>query len=170
MKKHYIIDGYNVLHASPDLKRNSEAFGMERARADLLSAVREFAQRRGAFCTLVYDGVVNENDSRGLVRVVSTRRRSADDVIREQARTHGRNLIVVTSDLEIIGTAKVNLATVMGAAEFAAELDLAPAPERSAPDRRGLSPTRLAELRSPTEKPGNVSDDEMDEWKRLFGA
>jgi len=169
MRKHYIIDGYNVVHASPELRRISEAFGVERARMDLLNVVREFADRRGCDCTIVFDGAANENDSRGRVRVVSTRTRSADEVIRREARARGKDLIVVTSDLEIVSVARVNMAVVIPSAEFVQELDLIPSSDRPF-DRRAISPRHIAEIGEETEKPRDMSDDEMDEWKRLFGA
>lgn len=170
MRKHYIIDGYNVIHASPELRRISEAFGVDRVRTELLNGVREFAERRGCDCTIVFDGAANENDSRGRVRVISTRTRSADEVIRREARARGKDLVVVTSDLEIVSVARTNMAVVIPSAEFMLEIDLIPSNTDKPFDRRSISPRHIEEIREETEKPRDMSDDEMDEWKKLFGA
>jgi predicted RNA-binding protein with PIN domain len=165
MRKVYIIDGYNLLHASPDLKRTLGSFGMDRARADLLQALSRFALRGGIDCIVVFDGATS--DTAPGVRVISSRSRSADDLIREHARSAGRSLVVVSSDLEIISTARTNLATIIPSKRFAAELDLSP--QRDEAPRAGARPNRLDELRETSEKP-KPSEDDLDEWRRLFGV
>jgi len=172
VKKTYIIDGYNLIHASSELRRASDAFGIDRARADLLNAVAAFAERRSCDCIVVFDGVVGKERISPRVRAVSSRTRSADEVIREQARQHGRKLIVVSSDLEIVGTARTNMAETIPSRAFASELALefAPTGGSPAPPTDGSArPHRIAELKERSEKPGAVSDDDIDEWKRLFG-
>lgn len=164
MRKVYIIDGYNLLHASPELKRTLKSFGMDRARVDLLAALSSFARREGVDCIAIFDGVTN--DTAPGVRVISSRNRSADDLIREHARSAGRSLVVVSSDLEIVSTARTNLATIVPSKRFAADLDLNPS---SAPTERGdVRPHRLDELREKSEKP--TASDDIDEWRRLFGV
>ncbi len=171
MKKIYLIDAYNVLHSSPDLKRTLNSFGIERARLDLLSAIAVFAEQRNIDCIVVFDGVVEPGQGSARVRVVSSHGRSADDLIREQARLHGRALAVVSNDLEIIATARVNLAAIVPSKAFVAELNIgAHARSASPPSDGSARPHRIAELRERSEKPGSVSDDDIDEWKRLFGA
>lgn len=165
MRKVYIIDGYNLLHSSPDLKRTLNAFGMDRARADLLGALSRFALRGGIDCIVVFDG--GTSDTAPGVRVISSRSRSADDLIREHARIAGRSLVVVSSDLEIVSTARTNLATVIPSKRFAADLDLSP--QRDEEPRGSARPNRIDELRETSEKP-RASDDDLDEWRRLFGV
>jgi predicted RNA-binding protein with PIN domain len=171
MTKTYIIDGYNVIHASPDLKRAVDAFGIDRARGDLLNAVAGFAERRNCDCIVVFDGVVGRERITPRVRVLSSRTRSADDIIREEARRQGKRLVVVSSDLEIIGTARANMAETIASREFAADLTLGTrSTGLASPPRDGSArPHRIAEQRERSEKPGGVSDDDVDEWKRLFG-
>lgn len=164
MNKSYLIDGYNVIHASRDLARMLASFGMERARIDLINHLASFAERRSCQVTVVFDGVAPDQGT-GRVRVLSSRSRSADEVIREQIRLNGRSLTVVSSDLEIIGTARSNMATTISSAQFALELTTSNRYESSA----GARPKRIDEHRERSEKPGALGQDDIDEWKKLFG-
>jgi predicted RNA-binding protein with PIN domain len=172
MHKTYLIDGYNLIHASDDLSRVNGSFGMERARVELLKALADFARRMDCECVVVFDGVAAMGSTPKGVRVLSSRGRSADEIIREQARAMGRKLAIVSDDLEIVGTARANMATVVGSKEFAARIDvIAPdsAVSQARDAARAARPHRIDELRQRSEKPGFVSDDDIDEWKKLFG-
>lgn len=171
MEKTYIIDGYNVIHASPQLKRTLNATGAERARTELLNAIAGFAERNNAQCIVVFDGVVETGVITPRVRVVSSRERSADEIIRDRARTDGKRLSVVSSDLEIVQTARVNMANLIHSKAFAAQLTLGTHSQGLAtpPSDGSARPHRIAELRECSEKPGGVSGDDIEEWKRLFG-
>lgn len=143
--------------------------GLKRARWDLLHALGEFSERKGCDCIVVFDGVARGVGGFGRVRVLSSRNRSADAIIQEHSRKLGRNLVVVSSDLEILGTARANLSSVITSKEFAPQLDIqktAPA-GKSAPPR--IHPKHLDELRDRSEKPAAISDHDIDEWKKLFG-
>jgi predicted RNA-binding protein with PIN domain len=169
MNRIYLIDGYNLLHACAPLKSTSESFGMERARAELVEALSGFAKRRGTQVVVVFDGVVHPPISATGVRVLSSRNRSADDVIREQARILGKGIVVVSSDLEITDTARANLSAIVSSSQFASDLSFTSAPPSSTTSSRvNARPHRLDELREPSEKP--PADDDIDEWKRLFGV
>jgi predicted RNA-binding protein with PIN domain len=160
-----MIDGYNLLNASPELARTATAFGMERARSDMLRAVGDFARRSGCDVTVVFDGVAAGMVPSG-VRVLSSRGRSADDLIRQEARRNGRGLVVVSDDLEIVGTARTAMATVIATRAFLEQLSFA----STMVDREALRPHRIEELRERSEKPNRVDDDDIDEWKKLFGV
>ncbi|HVK39673.1 MAG TPA: NYN domain-containing protein [Candidatus Kapabacteria bacterium] len=165
MRKTYMIDGFNLLNASPELARTVTAFGMDRARTDMLRAIADFSRRGGCDCTVVFDGVAAGMQPAG-VRVVSSRGRSADDLIRDEARRSGRRLVVVTDDLEIIATARTCMATVVATRAFLEQLSFA----STMVDREALRPHRIEELRERSEKPNRVDDDDIDEWKKLFGV
>lgn len=165
MHKNYLIDGYNLIHASADLSRMAASFGMDRARMELISQLASFADRRNCQVTVVFDGTVNDGGA-GRVRVLSSRTRTADAIIREQASSMGRGVVVVSSDLEIVGTARTNLSTVIKSSQFARELGTANTYDRSA----GARPHRVDELFERSEKPRSVDDDDIEEWKKLFGA
>lgn len=169
--KLYLIDGYNVLHASPELKRVLAASGIERARTEMLNGVAGFAERKNVECIVVFDGVVGLDQVTPKVKVVSSHERTADDLIREHARREGKKLAVVTNDLEIIATARANMAEVVPSKAFAAELRTGTHARTPAPPTDGSArPHRIAELRERSEKPRALSDDDIDEWKKLFGA
>lgn len=171
MERTYVIDGYNVIHSSPELKRTLRNAGAERARADLLNAVAGFAERVSARCIVIFDGEAAAGAVTPRVSAVSSHRRSADDLIREHARAEGKRLVVVSSDLEIIATARVNMAEIVPSKAFAAGLHLGTHSAGLAPPADGAArPHRIAELRERSEKPGAVSRDDLDEWKKLFGA
>jgi predicted RNA-binding protein with PIN domain len=170
MQKTYIIDGYNVIHAAPELKRVLNQSGIEQARGALLNAVAGFAEKKNCSCIVVFDGVVDAEHVTPRVRAVSSRDRSADDVIRDESRRNGKNLAVVSNDLAIIHTARVNMATVVPSKAFAAELTIGTHSRGLAPPQDGSArPHRIAELKERSEKPGSVSGEDLDEWKRLFG-
>lgn len=163
MKRSVMIDGYNLLKSSPELAKTLDAFGMDRARADMLRAVSDYAQRNGCACTVVFDGVVSGGVPSG-VRVVSSRGRSADDIIREEARRSGRRLTVVTDDLEIIASARTMQATHVPTKAFLEQLSLA----STMIDRSALRPNRIDEFFERSEKPNAVDDDEMDAYRKMF--
>jgi predicted RNA-binding protein with PIN domain len=174
MHKIYLVDGYNLLHASDDMRKIVDAFGMDRARIELLKGLGEFSRRSDADCVVVFDGIARMNSSPKGVRVVSSGNRSADEVIREQVRAMGRKLVVVTDDLEIIATARTNMATVVSSREFASRIDVivpGSATDQARREARAAArPHRIEELRERGEKPRPPDDDEIDEWKKLFGA
>ncbi len=174
MQRTYVIDGYNVVHASPELRRTMKEVGPERAAGDLLNAVAGFAERHDCRCIVVFDGVARQAESGGRithrVQAVSSRDRSADDLIRELSRRDGPRLVVVSSDMEIVGTARATMSEVLPSKAFAAKLTLGTHSDGLGPPADGSArPHRIAELRERSEKPGGMSRDDVEEWKRLFG-
>lgn len=179
MEKTYLIDGYNVIHAAPQLKRTLRDSGIEQARANLLNAVAAFAERHKGRCIVVFDGVAESGVVSPRVEAVFSRDRSADDVIREHAMREramrdGSRLVVVSSDLEILATARANMAEIVQSKSFAAQLTLGTHSTGLAPDpgpsaKAAARPHRIAEARERSEKPGAISRDDLDEWKKLFG-
>ena len=167
----YIVDGYNVIYASPSLRQKAERGDMAQARIELVNALTTFVHRKKGYCTVVFDGVVPHGTGTGRVQVVSSNSRSADDIIREEARRHGRRLVVVTADNEILATARTNSADIISPAQLLNELfmDAAGSNKSSPPTDGSARPHRIAELREQSEKPNTVEDPDMEEWKRLFG-
>jgi len=51
-----IVDGYNVIHAWPDLRSALDRAGLEESRRLLIAALAEFAAVRGVEVTVVFDG------------------------------------------------------------------------------------------------------------------
>ena len=118
-----IIDGYNVLGALG--KSNAEG---EEAREALVRRLSLYSQCKKHPVTVVFDAWreqtgLGHHEHRTGVQVVFTRRgERADQVIQRLAREYGRACAVVSSDLEIIRTAKACGAFVMKSQEFTEKL------------------------------------------------
>lgn len=102
-----IVDGYNVIHAWPSLKRLMHGASLEDARDKLVERLAVLGMVTGADVTVVFDAhhssslSTSEQTVEG-VRVVFTRKgRSADHVIERityQASAVGDVITVATSD------------------------------------------------------------------------
>lgn len=129
-----IVDGYNLMHARPDLRPRG-AGGLEAARRHLVERLRAYVVRRAVRVTVVFDGAGHLADTErtvpGKLQVVySAAGQSADDVIVEALRmsSNPREYIVVTSDMADIGRAAREMgARVVPSREFLERLER-PAP------------------------------------------
>lgn len=104
-----IVDGYNVIHADPALRRSSTS-EMRRARVELIERIREYLDEKDVQVTVVFDGagviVDTEPVIPGRLQVVySASGQSADEFIVTtlNAYANPREYIVVTSDMADIG-------------------------------------------------------------------
>jgi predicted RNA-binding protein with PIN domain len=104
-----IVDGYNVVHAWPGLKRVLREGGLEEARRSLVQRLGEYAAQTGAQVTVVFDahGRDRSTDPPEIVDGVTirfgTRHASADHVIERLANEAARrgdagDVIVATGD------------------------------------------------------------------------
>lgn len=124
-----LIDGYNLLGAFGK-QRPEQAGAADKIREALIARLSLYGQRKGHPVTVVFDAWRERNgleyhENRTGVRVVFTKRgERADQVIQRLAREHGRACAVVSSDLEIIQTAKSHGAFVMRSQEFKSKLEL----------------------------------------------
>ena len=123
-----LIDGYNLLCAFG--KRRSEpAAEADEAREALIARLSLYSQRKGHPVTVVFDAWreltgLERHEHRSGVQVVFTKRgERADQVIQRLVREYGRACAVVSSDLEIIQTAKSHGAFVMKSQEFKVKLE-----------------------------------------------
>jgi predicted RNA-binding protein with PIN domain len=156
-----IVDGYNVIHADPDLVREAGR-AMESARGALLGRLRAYIASRQVQVTVVFDGAGGMVDAESLVPgrlqvLYSASGQSADEVIVETLRRHPnpREYIVVTSDMADIGRAvRAVGATVMPSAAFLERLATTDEPAQAPP--------------AAGEKPEPSADD-VDYWLRRFG-
>lgn len=123
-----LIDGYNVLGALGK-QRSEQASAADEAREALITRLSLYSQRKGHPVTVVFDAWrettgLEHHENRTGVRVVFTKRgERADQVIQRLAREYGRACAVVSSDLEIIQTAKSHGAFVMKSQEFKVKLE-----------------------------------------------
>ena len=106
MSDRLLVDGYNVIHAWPDLRRLLDE-SLELARDGLVARLAVLAQVAGTEVTVVFDAHRTRarretEEVRDGVRVVFTRRgHSADHAIERRAfaaREAGETLQVATSD------------------------------------------------------------------------
>ena len=124
MALHLLIDGYNLL------ARGMHADGMhsEMAREALLRDLAGYRQRKGHAITVVFDGwqqgqPIEQREHRAGVQVIYSRRgEKADQVIQRLAREYGSDCAVVSSDHEIMATARAHGAFVMLSPEFSLKL------------------------------------------------
>jgi predicted RNA-binding protein with PIN domain len=159
-----LIDAYNVMFAHPKigplLRRD-----LERARDEFLALVDQTRPPDGTRTVVVFDahrspappvavGRTGSEYRKGLHVVYA--RDSADAWIQERVRTHedARLLTIVTSDREILDTARAHGAAILRVSEF---LNL-----------QQKRHQRVRELHD-TEKPEHESPRQIDEWEKLFG-
>lgn len=120
---HLIIDGYNLIHHSPEL---FWAGDMERGREALLTALRLYRQKRSHQITVVFDGGQDLQPRRasqlGVPVIYSGAKQKADQVIVELAGRLGAGATVITDDRELAGLCRVRGAEVIGSRIFASRL------------------------------------------------
>jgi predicted RNA-binding protein with PIN domain len=102
-----IVDGYNVIHAWPELKRLLTGASLEAARERLIERLSVFGMVAGADVTVVFDAHhsaarMNSEQTVDGVRVIFTRKgHSADHIIERmayEASQAGDVITVATSD------------------------------------------------------------------------
>lgn len=146
----YLVDGNNLCGAARDRR-----LGLPMAEDAMVRLLSEFAERRGAWMTVVFDGPAG--DRRGSGRAVragrlqvaySGRGRIADDLIVELAGRAGSaaDVTVITSDRSLRARLRELGCRVIGCREFAGKLT-------SAGDR------------GPEEKP---LPGDIEAWERYF--
>lgn len=127
MSRHLIVDGYNLARSEPVFLSEDPA-GPE-GRGELCALLSGYARGRGFRLTVVFDGKGagfpqrTRQSFKGGVAVFSSRFETADDVIRDLARTAPAGTLVVTSDRGLRGTLPIHNVTVISCAEFADRLD-----------------------------------------------
>ena len=109
---HYIIDGYNLIHAIPSLKKTLAHNG-ESARELLIHSVAQLTHKKKFRCTIVFDGVAPNNSVKqsvhAPVHVIFSSPINADSKIKqmiEQSKNRSL-LVIISSDREIMNFAKV---------------------------------------------------------------
>lgn len=121
-----IIDGYNLIGASPEFQQ-AEARG--EGRKALITALRLYRKHKHHKITLVFDGGISPAGERtsqeGIPVLFSGSEKSADDVVASLARKLGAGATVITSDRELAGRCRAAGAEVIDSPTFADRLLLA---------------------------------------------
>lgn len=128
-KQKIIIDGYNLMHADPEIKNLIEQ-DLEEARGELIDLLEKYLRTRQVQMTLVFDGrgrmMDAESRKLGVFQIVfSPSYQSADEFIITSIReaANPREYMVVTSDNADIGrAARAAGASVVPSDEFARRL------------------------------------------------
>jgi len=150
-----LVDGYNLIHRSPQLKPGPDRT-LGEAREKLVNLLSWAVGSGDANFLIVFDGAEGggQERGRGRVEVIYSRPpEKADDTLRrlvEDRIERVERLTVVTSDLEVARHARA-----MGADVSISDLFLASALGPAAP---GEDP----------EKPITLSKKEIEEWAELF--
>lgn len=158
MKRVYLVDGYNLLHQFPELRRKME-YDLENARESLLARLAGFSHAKNAEVSVVFDGSGEPDPAPSRKRTVRVRfsrpPEKADPLIKRMIseRKKGEELILVSSDRDIGDYARLCGVKVESAQTFAQAMERQSGP----PD----SDTK-------TDRP--MSDREMREWMALFGG
>jgi len=151
-----VVDGYNLIHAMPELAR-LVGNDLERARDVLVAKLAVYRSGRGVRVTVVFDGrgtYVPQTRPPGGIEVVFSRApQTADAKIKTMLSLEKspKSWTVVTSDNSIVLFARDFGAKTIPSAEFAAQLGpvrQSPAPGRSGPrvdHEAPLSPTEVLE-------------------------
>lgn len=125
MATHLIIDGYNLLAVNVGLSGP-----MDSARDALVRKLITYRQRKNHRITVVFDGwrhgqAVEGQEQRSGVQVIYSKcGEKADQVVQRLVRSLGAGCAVVSSDHEIVDTARAQGAFVISAREFLGKLDV----------------------------------------------
>ena len=148
-----VIDGYNLIHAMPELVR-LVATDLERARDGLVAKLAVYRSGRGVRVTVVFDGqsmVAQQSRPPGGIEVVFSRApQNADAKIKTMLALERspKSWTVVTSDNSIVRYARDFGAKTIPSAEFAAKLGRTVpnlGPKRPAPADIPMGPAEVAE-------------------------
>ena len=156
MRRKFLIDGYNLLHQLPELRRQME-YDLQTAREGLLISLSAFSLSKSVEVSVVFDGIGESIPSpgrwRGLAIHFSKPPLKADPVIKKMISERKKNedLVVITSDREIDAYARLCGVKVESSQTFAAAMLRNPS----------------TDLEKKNDHP--ISEKELDEWMRLFG-
>lgn len=149
----YMIDGHNLIGQLPDLSLddpNDEAL--------LVQKLIGFTARTGKTCVVVFDyglpGGKSRMSTRAVQVVFASQRSSADRVMLERIGKikDPRKWTIVSSDLEVLETARGRRMQTMTSPDFAALLEAPPKPVVDAGEQVDVK----------------LSSDEVDEWLDFF--
>jgi len=130
MAFHLVIDGYNLIRQSPELRRYDKE-DLEQGREILLKYLLAYQRTKKHALTVVFDGwsegQISENHARvgGIIVIFSRRGETADEVIKRIAAQEKGGALVVTSDSDLAYSCSKAGCKVVPSLEFATRMDLA---------------------------------------------
>jgi hypothetical protein len=120
---HIIIDGYNLIRQSDELRRY-ERFSLEDGRNALIRSVSLYKKQKGHKMTVVFDGwqggpFEEERDKLSGIDVIYSRKgEKADEVIKRIVQERAEEIVVVTSDRDIADFVSRRGGTAISSQEF----------------------------------------------------
>lgn len=153
MMRKILVDGYNLIFQFPELRKMMER-DLEQAREDLLIRLGTYAGQRYAL-VVVFDGdgrVPEESYVRKGFRVIFSKPpEKADQVIKDLIeKSQSEDIIVVSSDREIVNYARLHGVKTASSRQFAHE----------------MSESTSHDVEKKFDHP--MSQEELKEWMRLF--
>ena len=130
MPLHLIIDGYNFIRQSDEL-RALERQALEFGRDALIEKLAAYRQIKRHKITIVFDGSQKyifpdaQSSWKGVAIKFSRQGETADGLIRKMARQEGEKAVVVSSDKEIIRFADAHGAATLESVAFEEKLQMA---------------------------------------------
>jgi hypothetical protein len=103
---HIIVDGYNLIRQSGELRR-FEKRSLEEGRQALIQKLMRYKKQKGYKVTVVFDGweagpFLEERDRQGGIDIIySQRGEKADEVIKRLVEHLREEVVVVTSDRDV---------------------------------------------------------------------
>jgi uncharacterized protein len=125
---HIIVDGYNLIRQS-DTLRQRERISLEEGRRALVRSLADYRKFRGHRITVVFDGWEGgspheERDRAGGLDIIYSRiGEKADEVIKRLVASGSEEILVVTSDREIVAFAARRGKASIASFAFAGRLD-----------------------------------------------
>lgn len=162
--KRVIIDGYNLAHKMGKAL-SPQTLGL--IREELEEKLRRYAAKHKTEIALVYDGrgVLGSSEKQGGLSIIFTSSgESADAHIKSLIdKVPTRNLLIVSSDRSIRDYARLSGVASISSQEF---LSMLSAAEKSDEPAQGAASGKC----DIEKKPATLSEREVEEWKKLFGA
>jgi predicted RNA-binding protein with PIN domain len=130
MNENIIIDGYNLIRQSEALLEY-EKINLETGRDKLIKMLCAYKRIKPHKIVVVFDGwegvelSQRSHMERGIRVIFSKRGQKADEVIKNIARESGRELLIVTSDLDIKNFAEKNGNVVISSHDFLQKMEMA---------------------------------------------
>ena len=123
-----IIDGYNLLHVSPELSVRREEL-LENARNRLIEKLSRYKSQKNVSVAIVFDGwkggmpTQNQEIIKGIKIIYSKLGEKADEVIKHIIANSSEEVIVVSSDREIRDFAEKHNTVSVSSSEFEKKIE-----------------------------------------------
>jgi hypothetical protein len=123
-----IIDGYNLLHVSPQLSVRREEL-LENARNRLIEKLSRYKRQKNVSVAIVFDGwkggmpTQNQEIIKGIKIIYSKLGEKADEVIKHIIANSSEEVIVVSSDREIRDFAEKHNTVSVSSSEFEKKIE-----------------------------------------------